>query len=215
MLKRIWAVTHPLLTLAAVGCCTYLLTRPTAPLPSGRMSEDADFALRRFLGVKWIGGDYELPKGENHYAVVGLTFKDGKFVGRHGGAARSAEQTGSRVVPYTVMWGDTPNGLRVMSIEGSISSSWQGDEFFKNLDGGLSRTHGSSMLGEVRGYRIIGYIASRACQPGSEGHENSSGLGPDWQIQHRRYVFLLGIKPFASEQEARDWAYNVDEAAER
>jgi hypothetical protein len=200
MFNRIWRVAHPLLTLAAVGCCVYLLLRPTAPVLSGRASDEADHALRRFLNVQWIGGDAELPPDVHHCAVVLFVYKDGQFDHRKT-AAPFSPNGGSRVIPMGAMWAPTSNGVR-----GAAGGYWNdSDPVWEKLDGGVKRCFGTTTDGEVHGFRIIGFATSRECQPGSERFENIMGGFAADAIKVRRYVLLLGYKPLASQQAAEDY----------
>lgn len=219
MLSRIWRVAHPLLTLALVGCCAYLLWRDwhrpgfgghSAPDPA-RHSAHMDWPLRNFLGVNWLGGDYELPAGEDHCTVVMLRFEDGKFRGRQAGPVFSPRPGDSRVVPFYVMWGPGPKGTRVVSGWPGNWSSSDNNPFFANLNGGLGRTYGSDdSRTTLRGYRVIGHAFSQQERAESKNPRVSS-IYPDFNIQNRQFVLVLGVKTFATEKEAEDWAYTQDE----
>jgi hypothetical protein len=221
MLSRIWRVAQPILMLVLVACCAYLLWRDSyrpgfgrlsTPDP-GRFSAHSDFPVRNFLGVNWLGGDYELPAGEDHCAVVLLRFEDGKFRGREAGAVFSRRSGDSRVVPFYVMWGPGPKGTRVVS-------SWPGFEFnnspfFAHLNGGLGRSLGSAEgFGEVRGYRVIGYAMSSQTRAGQEPYQQISGHDIDFALRTRQFVLVLGLKTFATAEEAHDWLASKQDQAE-
>lgn len=193
MFKRIWKVVHPLLTLAAVGCCVYLLLRPTAPIPSGRASDSEDRLLRGLLEIKRIGGDAELPSDVPHCALATFLYKDGQLDHRRNAYVFSPNG-GSRVIPYLVVWGPTPKGIRGMTVDQAFTMS-NADDIWATLDGPLSWCNGPVHAGEVHGFRIIGFAASGECRPGHEAMRNTS------------CVLMLGYKPFATRQEAEDYAY--------
>ena len=206
MVKRVWKVVHPLLTLAAVGCCVYLLLRPTAPVPSpsvatsGRASEEADRALRQFLNVRWIGGDAELPSEVEHCAYVLFTYADGHLAS-HLTSGVFSPNGGSRVIPMMAMWGPTLQGYRgTTGIYVNVANP-----VWEKLDGQLSRSFGARHEGEVHGFRIFGYACSRECQPGWERARDVMGESAADAIKRRRHVLLLGYKPFATEEEARKY----------
>ena len=207
MRKRLWTVTHAGLTLACVACCAYLFwrDRDRGPDRRGRLSEEADLALRQFQQVRWLGGDYELPPGDDHCAVATLRFEDGRFVGRDYSWTWAAPSGGSRVVPYMVMWGLTPSGPRVVAFSGWVSMSGKGESFVK-LDGPIGRSIGQSDIGEVQGYRAIGFAASQELR---SGPKTTGGGSADAAraIETHKYVAVLGVKPFATADEARDWAH--------
>jgi hypothetical protein len=213
MASRLWRVAHVLLTLTAVACCAWLVWREYHRPDPNRHSTGADFALRNFLDVKWIGGDYEMPKEEDHCALVVLKFEDGKFRGREGGTVFSPQPGGSRVVPFYVMWGRGPEGTKVVSGQVGFWGTSQKDQFFAKLDGGIGRAYGSTSLGEVRGYRVIGYGFSQQTQAGKERYRNIS-VDLESALDTRQAVVVLGLKPFPTQDEAKDWLYNHDEPAD-
>jgi hypothetical protein len=218
MLNTMRRVAHPLLTVLLALCFGYLLWRDshrpgfgTLSAPeSERLSDHADIPLRNYLGAKWLGGDYELPAGERHCAVVLLKFEDGKFSGRQGANVFSPRRGGSRVVPYYVMWGPGPNGFRVVNGWPGAWSGSKGGLFYEQLDGGLVRSYGTADLGELRGYRVIGHAQSSQTRRGRDEHKNHTG-DVRFAIENFKCVLVLGIKPFASEEEARDWVLNPRE----
>jgi hypothetical protein len=203
MVKRVWKVVHPLLTLAAVGCCVYLLLRPTAPVLSGRVSAGEDHHLRRFLDVKRIGGDAELPADVHHCALACFLYTDGQLDQRLS-ADTFSPSAGSRVIPYFVMWGPTAKGVR-----GSTVNQWSAmsaaDDIWAKLDGPLAQCFGPTTFGEVHGFRIIGFAASGECRPSQENKRNISSGDVETTIEIRRHVMMLGYKPFATEEEARKY----------
>ncbi len=220
MISRIWRVAHPLFTLTLVVCCAYLLWRDSHRPGFGRLSQPGperlstheDTPLRNFLGVKWLGGDYELPKGEEHCAVVPLRFEDGKFRGREGGKVFSPQPDRSRVVPFYIMWGPGLKGTHVISGWPGMWGSSNDNSFFAKLDKGVNRTYGPSAgFGEIRGYRVIGFATSSQTRAGQEKYGQIGGGDIDFALRTRQFVLVLGVKPFATEEEAKDWVYNQRE----
>jgi hypothetical protein len=108
------------------------------------------------------------------------------------------------------MWGRGHDGTRVIEGWPGLWSGSQNDAFFANINGGLSRVHGTQELGEIRGYRVIGLAVSNQLRIGSEKYKNMMG-DPDFAIQHRQFVAVLGLKTFASAQEAQSWSLNSRE----
>lgn len=206
MCSKLWRVTHALLTLTAVGCCAWLAWREYHRPDPYRHSSSADLTLRHFLDVRWIGGDYELPRGEEHCVVAVLRFEDGRFLGRFGGGVFSPGSGEPRVVPHYVMWGQGTEGKTRLVNLGYSSSN---DLFFAKLDGGLGRSLGTASSESVRGYRVVGYAYSKETQAGKERYRDIMG-DFDAALRTRRYVAVLGVKPFPTAQEAKDWL-NVEE----
>lgn len=204
MFKRVWRIAHPLLTLAVVGCCVYLLLRPTAPVPSDRVSASEDHHLRRFLDVKRIGGDAELPLDVRHVVLAVFLYQDGALDHRRGAYVFSPDGN-SRVIPYFVMWGATPRGVRGATVDQAFVMS-DADDIWAKLDGPHSNCFGTADLGEVQGFRIVGFAASSECRPGQEDKRNISA-GLKKTLEFRRYVLMLGYKPFATRKEAEDYSY--------
>lgn len=206
MRKRFLTLAHAGLTLSCVACCVYLLWRDRhREQGHDRLSFGADVYLRHFHKVRWLGGDYELPAGENHCAIVVLKYQDGRYVGRHTSWHWSAESGESRVVPFMVMWSPTPTGPRSMTFSGGIWGFTSDSDVFAKLDGALGRSHGPTSLGEVRGYRVIGYAGSSEAWAAPE---NAAGelAAFGHSLRDRKHVVVLGIKTFPTKDEASHWA---------
>ena len=206
MIRRVWRVVHPLLTLAAVGCCGYLLLRPTAPVPSGRASEEADYTLRHFLGARWIGGDYELPAGEQYAVVLLMEFKEGEYRRTYLRRVWDAKHDG-RVLRTQLMWGEGPNGKRAVLIDWGMTT-YTGE--FAELDGPLGRIYGAAKCDEVRGFRAVGYASSKDIRAGYERLENIGGLDCAEIIESRKRVLVLGVKPFPDEASAEQYVAQLN-----
>jgi hypothetical protein len=210
MCCRFWRVLHPLLTLAAVACSAWLVWKDQRRPDPERLSTNADTAVRNFLDLRWLGGDYELPAGEHHCAVGVLEFEDGKFRRRRSGTVFSPKPGESRVVPYYVMWGRGHEGTRVVS---GWPGSWMAipkDTFFANIDSAVSRAHGPVSLSDIRGYRVIGFAVSQ--QPRA-GHESFATTFADLEraLEKRQFVAVLGLKVVPTREEAEQWLYGTDE----
>jgi hypothetical protein len=216
MFGRLRRNAHPLLTLVLGVCCAFLLwrdsQRPGFPFkgdaPADHIPVGEDVFARNFLGAKWLGGDYLLPQDVAHCTVVVLRYEDGKFRERMGGTVFSPRPGGSRLVPFYVMWGPGPKGTRVVSGWPGMWSGSDNDERYTPLNGGVSRAFGSSRgFGELRGYRVYGFATSSVAREGREAQaRTSSGDVGDAVVNHK-HVLVLGMKPFPSEQAARDWLY--------
>lgn len=213
---RFWRVSQPLLTLAAVACCVWLVwkdqQRPTPEQQRRdleRHSSRADIPVRNFLEIKWLGGDYELPESDTHCVVAALQFGDGKFRGRYQATVFSPKPGESRVVPFYVMWGPGPKGTRVVSGWPGIWSGAHRSEFFAKIDGGLVRVYGDKSTDEIRGYRVAGFAASRKTRPGIDADIGFGDL--NHAIETREAVVVLGVKPFPTQQEAERWLFENNE----
>lgn len=214
MLRRLWAVAHVALTLACLGCCAYLLWRERdreREVARGREREAtrrpavSDPALRQFHQVRWLGGDYELSPEWDHCGSAVLTFEDGRLTGVRHPRVCSIPPDGPRVVPYLVMWGPGPAGTRMATFSGWLAVSAERDDFFAKLDGPLMRSYGETDEGELRGYQVIGYAASREAR--AEQKKDAPGdRAVDLTLRSHRYVAVLGVKMFGSEEDARLWA---------
>jgi hypothetical protein len=217
MRRAFWFLAHAVLTLVCVGCCAFLVWRDSSPgeywwarpeqRGAGRMSRGADLALRAFEQVNCLGGDYELPEPEEHCVVVRLRFEDGKLCERKSGMVWSVLPNGLRTIRYMVMWGPTPKGPRYLIYSEYIVTAWSGglDKFFGDLDGTAARASGSTDLGEVHGYRVIGFAGSRELQAGQNPAQTLESNNVHDALRTRKYVLVLGVKPFATEKEAQDW----------
>jgi hypothetical protein len=208
MLKRVWKVVHPVFTLVAVGCCVYLLVRPSAqPQEAGQPFEPRDAELRALLKVRTLESHYSLPSGEDHCGVLLMRFEDGRNIGPFTGTTFSVGEDGSRRVPFQFLCGKTSHGVRALV----NSPKWgftSGDDFFDDLDGGPSGWWGgggNSGLGELDGCRVIAFASSRECRPGHEAFQNSSGKDTADLIEKRKRVLALVVKPFPTEDDARRW----------
>lgn len=206
MLSRVWKVLHPLLTLLLLACFAYLLVRPAAPIPVGRDSEQADNTLRTFLYVRHIGGDYELPPGENFAVISLMEFVDGQFKQGYYKAVWDVSQTG-RVCPAKVMWGKTPDGPRLAIFHGGVTIH-SGD--FAVLDGPSGRIGGSTKWNEVNGFRAIGFASSADVQPGQERFKDVGGLQSNETIQVRKRVLVFGVKPFPDRNSAEQFVKTLE-----
>ncbi|WP_162672644.1 hypothetical protein [Gemmata massiliana] len=204
-------MVHSLLTIALVGCCGYLLWRDSrrsdAESSQRRMSErlsaHEDMPVRHFLDVKWLGGDYELPAGEDHCGVALLRFEEGKLTGRRG-IVFSPKPGASRVVPFYVMWGRGKDGPRVVSGWPWNWGGSNGDPFYADLGDKLSRSYGDSPLGDLRGYRVIGHAVSKQLRAGREQFVDAV-IGYEDVIKNHQRVLVLGVKPFPTREEAEHW----------
>lgn len=210
MFKRVWKVAHPLLTLAAVGCCVYLLFRPTAPVPESRtlVPEPRDWELRALLKLRTLESHYTLPPGEDHCGVLLMRFKDGRSVGPFTGSTFSVGQDGSRKVPFQVLCGRTPYGVRVFVETPKEDWTREGGDFFEDLDSGPAGWWGgggTSTFGELDGCRVIAFASSGECQPGYEAFKNSAGKDIADLIEKRKRVLVLVVKPFPTEPDAKQW----------
>lgn len=225
MRKCILGIAHTTLTLACMGCCAYLLWKDQhgsdrwgrrESFGPGRMSAEADYPLRYFQQVYWLGGDYELPAGEEHCAVVILAFEDGKFRGRRGGTVWSNPPGGRCAVRYLLMWGSGPDGTRYITVsEGNgIMRSGGKDDFFTGLGSVLHRSYGASHRGEIRGYRIVGYAGSEEMRAGQERYKNNSG-DIELALRTRERVVVMGVKPFPTREDAEHWIDGEEEPPEK
>ncbi|MFY7952950.1 MAG: hypothetical protein ACOVT5_10610 [Armatimonadaceae bacterium] len=192
MVKRVWKVVHPLLTLAAVGCCVYLLLRPTSSPTPDRANEELDEAVRAFVHLRWIGGEYELPHGERFAVVTLMEFKDGEFKRTYFQRVWDATVDGQRVRTRLV-WGEGPTGKKALLIDGG-TTGYDGD--FAELGGPLGRIYGAARCDEVRGFRAIGFASSKDVRPGHEQVEEIGGLTCSETVESRKRVLVLGVKPF-------------------
>lgn len=172
----------------------------------GHLSDDADYALRNFHEVRWLGGEYELPLTESHCAIAVLKFENGKFIGREHEWKWAASAGEPRTIPYLLMWGLGEGGTKLALFAGGTRSVTQKNEFFGQLDGGLSRSYGKSNAGEIRGCRVIGFASSKEARPGREAFATSFG-DLDQEIKNKKHVGVLVVKPFSSEEEASHWVY--------
>src|SRR2546430_115080 len=121
MRSRIWPVTHATLTLAAVGCCAWLLwreshrpqaapDRPDTSTDSDRPAFTADVALRGMLGAQSFEGEFTLPEGHTRVVIALLWFEDGKFRGRRETSEFLADTKEGRTVSYQILWGRGTDG---------------------------------------------------------------------------------------------------------
>jgi hypothetical protein len=214
MRKRFWSLAHVGLTLACVACCVYLLWRDRAregerARVAGRLSADADPILRLFHQVRWIGGDYELPAGEDHCGIAVLTFENGRFTGRHHPWAWSVPPGEPRAIPYQVVWGPTAAGPKTLIVGGGIGMSG-GTRDFTSLDGMVGRSYGTSNLGEVRGYRVVGLAGSMEARANSPTDNEKAGAIHD-ALRTHRHVAALGVKIFPTAEDAKQWAHGATE----
>jgi hypothetical protein len=214
MCCRVWRVTHVLLTLAAVGCCGWLLWRDThrpaaeqsllGPDPE-RPTFPADDALRSFLDVKSIGGDYQLPEGENFGVIALLLFEDGKFRGRRGAWQITGSSNGTRSVAYQLLWGrGTDGGTRLVCVTRTPNTTMTGTGRKEDAEFLAMRFEGFGTqpkpTEEVRGYRVLAHAISsevREGQPGTFGRATVD-------INHRKTVAVVGVKTFPTFEQAHD-----------
>src|SRR5262249_1075799 len=115
---------------------------------------------------------------------------------------------GLRTVPFLVMWGPTPDGPKVEVFSDSISTSGTATEFFGRLDGPIGRSSGTSQLGEVRGYRVVGYAGWQGARAG-EGKMGGVLGALEVVLDTRKDGGVVGVKPFATADEAKHWAYGL------
>lgn len=215
MWKKLFTSLHVLLTLSAVGCCVYLLMRQQSDNKDKTETEarneghsaNADFALRRFLGVKWLGGDYEVPDDVEHYGVALLHYKDGEFVERMNSSIYSREKGTSRVMPKVILWGPTPDGPKVISLTGFTSFSQGGKDHPLHRMQGLSRCFGPVDDGLLRGCRVIGNASSGEWLISKSN--DSRDLEKD--ANHYKEILYHVVKFFPSQDEAMTWMSNQSE----
>jgi hypothetical protein len=212
MRKRFWTLAHFALTLGCIGCCVYLFDRDLRREieQKERTLEHTDFALRQFHQVRWLGGDYALPSGQDHCAITILRFEDGKYKERFGSWAWSASSGESRTIPYMVMWGPTADGTQSLVKSGAFSMPGVQNKWFANLDGITGRSYGVSDLGELRGYRVIGFAGSKEPRAGRDQPKAFSSE-IDSLIENHKHVGFLVVKHCSSEEEAKQIAHGRPE----
>jgi hypothetical protein len=228
MCCRFWRVLHPLLTFAAVACCAWLVwkerqrsylegdsglgkpeqndQRPT----SQRKVLHTDTALRTLLNAKSVGGDYQLPEGENYGGIALLWFEDGRFRGRRASLEFPGTPDGVRAVSYQFLWGEGPDrktrvvGLLSYPPDGLFTdvSPIETDDFFAKLDIASGMTP-SRPAEEVRGYRILTHLSSRKGRGGVGQPMESSTCAH--AIESRQTVLVVGVKTFPTFNQASDW----------
>jgi hypothetical protein len=218
--RRFWAIAHFGLTLTCLGCCIYLVWQNRElqrererehQREFARKTTREDFALRKLNQIRWLGGEYELPPGNNHAVIAVLIYKDGQFASRYWSTTWSIDPGESRVIPFQLLWGPTPEGKRALVVQGFSSSHiGNGDELSK-FDGPILRVSGSGDDGELRGYRVIGHAASQEGRNGENPITLSFGT-TEAVLENRRHVLVLGVKTFANREEARQWRDQPEEA---
>ena len=212
--SRVWQVIHALFTVSLIGLCGFLLGRDRnrpqlGPEPD---SAHADRHLRWFLDVKRMGGDYELPPGEEHCAVALLQFENGKFRRREHGYAHSCPPGGSRVVPYFVMWGPQPDGKSrvIYGTDYLFLCRFENSSFHAALDTGGLRSLGTPE--EVRGWRVIEFAISAKPREGKALNQSVYDSAAA-AIENCETVLVMGLKPFPTEKQAKEYL-NTDEPAD-
>jgi hypothetical protein len=200
-------VVNLLLTAVCLGACGYLIWRNRYQEQRELRGESMDRRLREFHRVRWIGGEYELPRGSDHYGVAVLEFIDGKFLRRREATPWSVPERG-RLLQCTIMWGVAPGEPRMSYYDGHGGVGWSGDDFYAKLDGPWGRCVGPDDFGEQMGYRVIGYAASAAFRDDVEESQKGFAGGLEHALQVRKHVLVMGIRSFASTEEAKDWAHN-------
>jgi hypothetical protein len=217
--KRYAKSIHVILTFFAVGACIYLLIRDRSRASQERVKErlserfswNGDFAVRQFLGVKWIGGDVELPEGHDHCGVAILKFENGKYKGWGYRTAFSLQPGQSRVIPCVYMWGPNHDGYRDFWFSNGMAMTSSGgkEESLKVLVG-LTRRYGvmDTKDSNILGYHGIGSAHSQSENQPIHFKENES----DYEFESKRYQYfiVMGVKLFASEEEAKKWQFGDD-----
>ena len=199
MLKYVHLVGTLLLTMVCLGCCGYLLWKDRQPQyePPPPTSEPPhiveDLLLRRFLGVRSVGGHYELPLSHTVCQVQLLKFENGKYVGWSGSTAGLLDKDRSAMIPIYMMWGPTPTGVRATILMEENTSTNQND-FFAKLDGSILVNNGKQKADTLGPYQVAGYATSESIQPGIDRNTFSENVKS--VIHERQSVAVLVFKSF-------------------
>src|SRR5262249_46158751 len=151
-------------------CCVWLLSKEVRPNLRAEQSRSdtpfqpllADAALRSFLDVKAIQGEYEAPEGDTFAEMALMRFEDGKFIDQETLSFPINRVPNSRVGSYCLLWGRPTEQWRgilaVRTSNATLASSCGGGNsgFLSRLDGQYS----SGPSGVVRGYRSLGVMTS-------------------------------------------------------
>jgi hypothetical protein len=215
MSSRLWRLVHPLLTLAAVGCCAWFLLREYPRWNSERnvvgdrtavkelkpLLHD-DSALRYFLDVKSVGGTCEMPEGHNWGVIALLLFENGKFSGGQASWHISGSTEGTRTFSYQILWGKGPDGeFRVLGAIGAQNDTlWQPlrkdrGQFFSRMQ---FRSITNSASDEVRGYRVLAFGTSQDAWTGRLDPINE-------ELKKKQDIVIVGLKTFPTQKESMDW----------
>lgn len=105
--------------------------------------------------------------------------------------------------PQVGTWGPGAKGARAVNGWPGMWGGSDGDPFYTDLNGGLNRTYGADASGTpLLGYRVIGCARSQTLRPGAREF-----AGTDYEeiIKTHQRVLVLGVKPFATREEANAW----------
>jgi hypothetical protein len=212
---------HPLLTLAAVVCCAWLVVkdrhwwypegkeRSQKPAP---LLPTADDVLRNLLDVKSVRGTYRLPEGENYGMIALLWFENGKLRERLAQWQMSGLDEGTRVVSYEIAWARGVDGKSRLvgaisaSDDGYMSKQEQPEGMFSKLDGEMF-IH-SPPFEEIRGYRVLAHMVSEKARPGKP--ERGGAFSAERALANRETVAVLIAKTFATRQQQDEWTVRIE-----
>ena len=211
-----------MLTLAALGCCGWLLwkdMKPSVAQVEGPRPEPvpvapvrpvlyADEAQRVWHRLQSVDGTYEFPPEEQFGLLVMLKFEDSKCRGRLCEVMVPSSTAGTRTVAYQLVWGTAPDGSDRLAV---VTKSDRGtstqlspkkeDGFFSRLGKESHTSIGGS--DKVRDYRVLAMVSSAEVRAGKEAFANDF-RNVEFMIDTRQVVAVVGIKTFATRKQLED-----------
>lgn len=219
MPSRTWQVCQAILTFTALGFCVWFFMErtylpapiPVAQSPPTKVTLQIDHAVRGFLNLTSLDGQYEMPEGENYGVISLLVFENGEFRDRRLIWQITGSPQGVRTVSYQFVWGKgvdgTVHGIAVIGSSCGLMTTGmpeKHDDLYEKLNGpGLN-----SMIGSpnetVRGFKVLGFRASERTRPGKA--EFAGQLkGIDFMLDTRQTVVVVGVKTCSTFQQMSDW----------
>ena len=163
-----------------------------------------DFALRSFLGVNTLRGEFIVPEGDKIFLVSLLEYKDGKLANKAGSSFGSVEHTAPGPLTAEVLWGKSGDKDWLTLFGPGAAGSQDEDDFWKQLDGGISSIPQGARENHD-GYEIIGFAESSLQHDGTKSDVNGGTFTS--ALAERKYVGALGVRTFKTMDEAENAAH--------
>ena len=211
-----WRMLQPLLIVAAVSCCAWLMwqhrdqwfPKQDEGTPEPELERlYPDVALRTLPACGRSRETYRLPEGEDHGMIALLWFEDGKFRGRRA-QWQMAGRDGTRVVAYEILWGqDTDGETQLLGVIRSTRSLLHGRNtpsrrsFLAKLDGEIFAD--SPPTEQFRGYQILGLIVSEKARAGMPTRGGAFEF--ERALKNRETVAVIGARTFPTRKQLGDW----------
>jgi hypothetical protein len=216
-----WAkiLPHILLTLISVSCCLWLVLRDQRHRHEKNELErllnqersrqavdlDRDLGFRHLFDVNGVHARLRIPEGENHCGLTLVEYENG----RRKVLTRTIKTIhGDRILETSLTWGKAPDGEKLIFLHGAAYMTIPGSFATKYRGGSSIVSYEKETLGSLpllNGEIVLNEIFSTELRVGVTDQSSHYGF-PQKQIDNRKHVMFLLLRPFPSNAAALAWA---------